>query len=67
MTMVLLLLIWMWSHGPVLFPLHQDRREMIWLRRFFADMLVKTYQTDRYETLASTQKLRQKETAQMVR
>ena len=44
--MVLLLLIWMQSHEPVLFPPHRDRREMIWLRRFFADMLVKTYQTD---------------------
>ena len=35
--MMLLLLIWMQSHEPVLFPPHRDRREMIWLRRFFAE------------------------------
>jgi hypothetical protein len=43
-TMVLLLLIWMRTHGLV-FPLQRDHRGKTWLRRFFADMLVKTYQT----------------------
>ena len=59
--MMLLLLIWMQSHEPVLFPPHRDRREMIWLRRFFAEsssIEASSRKSTRKDSSSSTKKLK---------